>query len=96
MNLRQERVKVERRPANRPASEADLQASKDQSIELTETSEEPVVGKRSKVVEEVVVGKEVQQREEKVPDTVRRSDVRVVPSAVSRGRDSFSYGSDPG
>jgi len=68
---------VERRPANRPATEADFGAFREGTIELTETREEPVVSKEARVVEEVVVSKDVNQRTETVRDSVRRTDVRV-------------------
>jgi uncharacterized protein (TIGR02271 family) len=77
LNLREERVNVERRPVDRPASEADFQTFKEGTIEVTETAEEPVVQKQARVVEEVVVGKDVQERTETVKDTVRRTDVQV-------------------
>jgi uncharacterized protein (TIGR02271 family) len=76
VELREERVHVDRRPANRPATDADVRA-RDEVIEVTEMAEEPVVDKRTRVVEEVVVGKETRTRTEKVRDTVRKSDVQV-------------------
>jgi uncharacterized protein (TIGR02271 family) len=78
VNLREEHARVERRPVDRPANEADIaRAARGQSIEVTEMHEEPVVAKEARVVEEVVVGKEVEQRTETVRDTVRRTDVEV-------------------
>jgi uncharacterized protein (TIGR02271 family) len=77
VQLREEHVKVERRPVNQPATEADMAAFKEGSMELRETAEEPVVGKTARVVEEVVVGKDVSQRTETVKDTVRRTDVDI-------------------
>ena len=47
------------------------------TIEMTETSEEAVVSKQARVVEEVIVGKDVQERAETVRDTVRRTDIDV-------------------
>ena len=44
---------------------------------MTEMTEEPVVSKQARVVEEVTLHKEVREREETVRDTVRRSDVEV-------------------
>ena len=44
---------------------------------MTETSEEAVVSKQARVVEEVVVRKDAQERTETVRDTVRRTDVEV-------------------
>jgi uncharacterized protein (TIGR02271 family) len=78
LNLREERAVVERRPADRPASEADLSnAFQESSIEVTERAEIPMVSKEARVVEEVVVGTEVNERTETVRDTVRRTDVEV-------------------
>ena len=77
VNLREEHVRVERQPVDKPATEADLAAFKEGSIELRETAEEAVVAKTARVVEEVVIGKEVSQRTEEINDTVRRTDVQV-------------------
>jgi uncharacterized protein (TIGR02271 family) len=77
VRLREERVNVERRPVNRPVSEADLGAFREGSFELRERSEEAVVDKTARVVEEVAVNKEVGERTETVSDTVRRTDVEV-------------------
>lgn len=77
VQLREEHVSVERHRVDKPATEADLAAFKEGSIELRETSEEAVVSKSARVVEEVVVGKEVTERTEKIDDTVRRTDVEV-------------------
>jgi uncharacterized protein (TIGR02271 family) len=77
VTLNEERAVVERRPVDRPASEADLAAFKEGDMEIRETSEEPVVSKEARVVEEVEVGKEAKQRTETVSDTVRRKDVEV-------------------
>ncbi len=77
VQLREEHVRVQRNAVNRPASEADFQAFKEGTVELTETAEEPVVSKQARVVEEVVVGKDVTERTEKIRDSVRRTDVEV-------------------
>jgi len=76
VSLRQENVTVERRPADRPVTSADA-AFRDQSIELTEKSEQAVINKTARVVEEVIVGKDVTQQSQTVSDTVRRTDVHV-------------------
>jgi uncharacterized protein (TIGR02271 family) len=75
VTLREEHALIERRPVDRPASEADLQA--DQSIEVRETAEKAVVGKSARVVEEVVVGKETTSQTEQITDTVRSTVVDV-------------------
>ncbi len=77
VQLREEHVHVERRPVDQPATQADMAAFKEGTIELRETAEEAVVNKSARVVEEVVVGKEVSERAEKISDTVRRTEVEV-------------------
>lgn len=75
VELREEHVRVERRPANRPVNAGDQ--FRDQTIEVTETAEEPVVQKRARVREEVVVKKETSSRTENVRDKVRRTEVDI-------------------
>jgi uncharacterized protein (TIGR02271 family) len=77
VRLREERVTVERRPVDRPATEADLATAQQEVIELTETAEEPVVTRRARVVEEVVVQKEETERTETVRGTERHTEVEV-------------------
>lgn len=77
VRLRQEHVEVERRPVDRPATEADLRGFREGTIEVRETQEQPVIAKEARVVEEVRVRKDVDERTEKVRDTVRRTDVEV-------------------
>ncbi|HEX8473257.1 MAG TPA: YsnF/AvaK domain-containing protein [Pyrinomonadaceae bacterium] len=76
VNLREERVHVERHPVDRPVGDAE-NLFKEGTIEVTERGEEAVVSKQARVVEEVVVNKEVGERTETVSDTVRRTDVDV-------------------
>jgi uncharacterized protein (TIGR02271 family) len=82
VRLREERINVQHRPVDRPAAPGDT-AFQERTIEVSAQGEEPVVEKRARVVEEVVVGKNVEQRDEKIDETVRRKDVRVeqVPSS---------------
>jgi uncharacterized protein (TIGR02271 family) len=77
VHLREEKVTVERRPVDRPATDADFAAAAKEVIELTETAEEPVVSKGARVVEEVVVQKEVAEHTETVRGTERHTDVDV-------------------
>src|SRR5215831_16038664 len=77
VRLREEKVTVERRPVDRPATDADFAAAGKEVIEMTETAEEPVVTKRARVVEEVVVHKEVTEHTETVRGTERHTDVDV-------------------
>ncbi len=74
VQLHEEHVEVERRPVDRPA---DADAFREQPIEATEYSEEAVVSKQARVIEEVVLNKDVRDRTETVRDTVRRTDVEV-------------------
>lgn len=76
VELREERVQVERRPTDRPVRPGE-RAFEERSIEATESAEKAVVNKEAKVVEEVNVRKDVTQRTETVRDTVRRTDVDV-------------------
>jgi uncharacterized protein (TIGR02271 family) len=89
VRLREETVNVERRPVDRPAATADIQAFKEGTFEVTATAEEPVVEKRARVVEEVVIDKDVQERTQTVRDTVRRKDVEVEQIDGSNAYGSF-------
>jgi uncharacterized protein (TIGR02271 family) len=77
VTLRDESIQVDRHAVNRPVTNADTNVFKEETIEFTETDEEAVVSKDTRVVEEVVIGKTAEQRTETVRDTVRRSDVEV-------------------
>jgi len=79
VRLREEHVEVDRRPVNRAASQADFDAFKEGTIEVTETSEEAVIGKQARVVEEVAIHKDARERTETIHDTVRRTEVEVEP-----------------
>lgn len=74
INLREEKVTVNRTAVDRPANVSDLQEGQ---IEVTERAEVPVVSKEARVVEEVSLNKEVTEREETVSDTVRKTEVDV-------------------
>jgi uncharacterized protein (TIGR02271 family) len=79
IELRQEKVNVERRPVDRPATDRDLETFKEGTIEMRETAEEPVVSKQARVVEEVVVSKDVDVRTQTVSDRLRETHVDVEP-----------------
>ncbi|MFL4990645.1 MAG: YsnF/AvaK domain-containing protein [Microvirga sp.] len=79
VTLREERVAIERRPADRALSDAD-QAFQERTIEAEERGEEAVVSKEVRITEEIVVrkeSKEAEQRTETVFDTVRETKVEV-------------------
>jgi stress response protein YsnF len=77
VRLREEQVTVERRPVDRPVRATEGEAFKETTITVTEKSEQPVVSKEARVVEEVVIHKDVQEHTETVRDTVRRTEVNV-------------------
>lgn len=76
LELKEERVDVERRPVDRAAGqERDL--FEEEELEFTETREEPLIDKETRVTEEVVVGKETEEHIEKVEETARAKHVSV-------------------
>jgi len=75
LRLREEKVSVERKPANRPATAEDLKTFKEGSIEATEREEIPIVGKEAKVVEEVTIKKDISEKVETVRGSVKRQNV---------------------
>ncbi|HEX8278844.1 MAG TPA: PRC and DUF2382 domain-containing protein [Segetibacter sp.] len=86
INLREEKIHVERTPVNRAANVTDL---KEEQIEVTERAEVPVVSKEARVVEEVSLNKEVTEKEESVKDTVRSTEVDIERT----GSDDLNTGS---
>ena len=92
IQLREERVNVARRKVDREISPEEVSALRDQTIEVAEMAEEPVVSKRARVREEVVVGKEATERTETIRGNVRHTEVEVEqlgqesrPSSTSQG-----------
>jgi uncharacterized protein (TIGR02271 family) len=77
VRLREERAVVDRRPVDREATAEELANFREGTIEVREMTEEPVVAKKARVVEEVRVGKDVREREQTIEDSVRRKDVDV-------------------
>lgn len=76
VDLREERVEVERRPVDRPLTDADA-AFQDRTIEAEEYREEAVVQKEARVVEEIELRKTSETHRETVSDTVRRTEVEI-------------------
>ncbi len=83
VTLRDERLNVERRAADRPVSPGD-EAFREGTLEFKETVEEPVVTKTARVVEEVVIEKDVEERTETVKDTAKRTEVEVTRAAPTQ------------
>ena len=71
INLQQQKATVERKPVDRPATEADFENFKEGTFEVRKTAEEAVIGKSARVVEEVAVGRTVTNQSETVSDRVR-------------------------
>ena len=94
VRLHEERVMVDRRPVNRPLSGVAADAFRGRTLQARATSEEAVVGKDARVVEEIGLRKEASDRVETVSDTVRETkvDVEQVPGSVTTGRTSVSGG----
>jgi stress response protein YsnF len=84
VTLQQERVHVERRPVDRPVRPGDA-VFQERVIEASERSEEAVVTKEARVVEEIGLRKEADTRTETVRDTVRRQEVEVEDDRTARG-----------
>lgn len=87
LRLREEHVTVDRKPVDRPATEADFRNLKEGETEMTERSEVPVVNKDSRVVEEVNLKKETRERDQTIKDRVRETDVDVKKTQKDRDRD---------
>jgi stress response protein YsnF len=78
VTLREETVEVERHPDERRLSPDEAnKAFEDKTVEVTATSERPVVSKEARVTEEVALRKQAGERQETARETVRRSDVDV-------------------
>ena len=76
VNLRGERVEVERRPVDRPVGATDA-AFTDRTIEAEEHVEEPVVSKEARIKEEISLRRQAEERTEQVSGTVRHTEVEV-------------------
>lgn len=87
VTLRTEEVNIERGrvedglPVNGPvasladAKAADLAAFQNGTLELIETTEEGIISKVARVIEEIVVSKKTIEREQMVNDTVRHTEI---------------------
>jgi uncharacterized protein (TIGR02271 family) len=84
VTLRDETVRVERRPVDREVKAGNA-VFEERTIEVTERGEEAVVSKTARVVEEISLGKNVETRTETVRDTVRKQDVEVIDERTGRG-----------
>jgi uncharacterized protein (TIGR02271 family) len=76
VSLRNEHVHVVRRTVDQPLSAVD-DAFRERTIEVVEHTEEAVISKEARIKEELVIRKDVDQRQETVSDTVRRTEVEI-------------------
>ena len=78
VTLRDERVSAKQRPADRELTAEEAEAAfEEKTVEVIGTTEEARVSKQARVVGEVALDKTVEEREETVRDTVRKTDVEV-------------------
>ena len=83
VKLHEERVTLERRPVDRPATAADASAFASKTLEAHATREEAVVDKEVRVVEEIGLKKQAADRVETVRDSVRKTEVDVEDTAAT-------------
>jgi len=95
--LHEERVVVERRPINRPLTGVAADAFRNRTVSATAMSEQVVVGKEARVVEEIGLRKEAADHVETVRDTVRETkvDIEQVPGLVSATRTTTGAAGQP-
>lgn len=74
VHLRESHVDIERRAVDRPLR-ADERAFVDDTVEMVEMADEPVVSKSARVVEEVVVRKHVEDKTATISDQVRNTEI---------------------
>lgn len=91
VELREEHLNVERQPVDQPATQADLAAFKDGSVEMHEMGEESVISKSARVVEEVVVNRDTTQRQEEINDTLRKTDVQIEQIGAESSMDDSDF-----
>ena len=84
VNLRSERVTIERRPVDREVTPG-AASFQERTIEAVERGEEAVVAKTARVKEEIAIHKDVENRTETVRDTVRSTEVEVDDDRTGHG-----------
>jgi len=76
ITLHEEHCEVARRAVTDPKLAQDIDW-KDQTLEVTETSEQPVVNKSARIAEEIVIRRRGSDHVETIRDTVRRQQLEV-------------------
>jgi stress response protein YsnF len=74
VHLRETHVDIERRAVDRPLR-GDEKAFIDDTVEMVEMADEPVVSKQARVVEEVVVRKHIEDHVQTISDEVRATEI---------------------
>lgn len=91
VSLHEEHVSVERRPVSGTTNMGGQDPFQEREIEMTEHSEEAVIGKETRVNEEVVLRKTSEDRTENIDDTVRRTEVD-----IDEDNSAFGFDRDKG
>jgi stress response protein YsnF len=86
VRLRQEHVNIERNPVDRRVSGDEIGNFEDRDFEVTEHAEVPVIDKEARIVEEIRINKEVDEKDEVIRDTVRKTDVDIDEDRDSKRR----------
>lgn len=73
--LRKEQVDLQRKPVDRKLAPGEADPFRERSIEMTATNEEAVVGKETRIIEEVGLRKTSHDRVEDIEDNVRQTKV---------------------
>ena len=94
IRLREEHVRVERNPVDRPVSGDELGRLQDREIEMRESTEVPVVNKEARVVEEIRLSKDVDEKEETIRENVRHTEVDVDDDIDRGNRNRNSLNTD--
>ena len=84
IRLHSESVQVERKPVDRPVAAGDA-LFQDRVIEAEERAEEAVVGKETRVKEELTLRKTAADRTQDISDTVRHTEVEIQDDRGGRG-----------
>ncbi len=77
IELREEHAEVRREKVDKPIRGDDEDLFKEETIEVSEHREEPVVQKETRVEEELHVGKEVEEHTETIHETVRETEIDI-------------------
>lgn len=89
VSLHEEKVRLERRPVTEGGT-VPADAFQERVIEVQAMSEEAVISKEARVVEEIAIRKSVEDRVETVRDTVRETKVEIENDSTNKARTGVS------